>query len=227
MFQLKKIAILTPVFLLLLISSGSVANAQASQATDKATNPVKLVNAESDQLRTRAQSKIEERVSEDKKNYPKVLSALERQRIVGRCKPAQNVIVAYTKKVDNFETSRKKVYGNVTDRLNSLANKLTEMGYTEEALVVQAKQLEFQQKVDEVYASIDDFQQALVDLGEVNCTENPDAFQAVLDTSRSYRVAINEKTKAVREYYSQDLVKALSEIKSKLATAPAPTKEEN
>ncbi|MDQ3093707.1 MAG: hypothetical protein M3Q70_00835 [bacterium] len=227
MLLIKKIAILTPVFLLLLVSSGSAVSAQANQATNKAANTAKLANAESDQMRTRAQSNIEERVSEDKKKYPKVLSASDRQRIVSRCKPAQNVIAAYTKKVDNFETSRIKVYGNIIDRLNSLASKLTEMGNADDVLVVQAKQLEFQQKVDEVYASIDDFQQALSDLGEVNCTENPDAFQAVLDASRSYRVAINEKTKAVREYYSQDLVKALSEIKSKLAAVPAPKKEDN
>lgn len=178
------------------------------------------------ELRKRSQEKLEERVANDKSRLGNRLSAADETRIKGKCKAAQNLISAYSKKVDNFETSRQGVYTKITDRLTTLSQKLETAGRTDDVASIQTHKDALQAKIDEVYAAIDDFQVALSDMSEIDCTADPTAFQAVLESARSYRATVNEKTKAVREYYAQTLVKALAVIKNNLATSKPDTSGE-
>lgn len=213
MFKMKKL-VLASLLLATLLSVPVTVNAMS----EASTNQDNRKESSTESLRKRAQAKIDERVEQDKKKLSQKLNSNQEQRIKSKCKPAQELVANYTKRVDEFEKKRQEKYGKVSEKLDSLATKLAAAGRTEDATKVQEVKTGFESKVAEVYAAIDDFQQTLSDLSSVDCATDPTAFQAVLEAAREYRSTVNEKTKAVKTYYADTLVSTLSGVKTRLST---------
>lgn len=149
-----------------------------------------------------------------KKSLKEALTAAAKARIIERCVAAQ--VMVKTKVTNNAATTtaRTNAYDAIVKSLQSVvtAGKAKNIDVSEleaEITAMQAKIVTFQ-------TANTAFQQALTDVGALDCKTDPTAFKAALETARTDQVAVFTSAKDIRTYLNDTVKATLQALKTKL-----------
>lgn len=159
---------------------------------------------------------LEQRIQKYKTQLQTKLNNAEKLRVTSRCKASQGKVSSIKGRITGLETSRQQVYANLTSRLTDLSSKLKAKGLDTAALDSQIAELQI--KVDTFNTDLAKYKEAVGDLAEMNCTTDPDAFKASLETARTLRAQVVKDGQAIKSYLSDTIKPTLVGLRKQLET---------
>jgi hypothetical protein len=157
---------------------------------------------------------LEERIAERKAKLEEKLTALQEARLKNRCKSAQGKINQVENRINGIKTSRGKIYGNLTDRLKKLVEKLKLADVDTTKLESQITELET--KITAFNTAVTDYETAVSDLVAMDCEADPEAFKASLEEARTLRETVVTAAKDIRMYVKETIKPTLQTIRKEL-----------
>lgn len=191
-----------------LLAFGSVAAHEGDDTTtqtDTSTNEVKTGNEG---------LTLQERLDKYKAAVQKRLDNAEKARLKLRCKASQGHVSSLEGRIKGLETSRQHVYENTTSRLTSLSDKLKAKGVDTTEYDTQIAELKT--KIETFNTDLAKYHEAVSDLSQMDCTADPDAFKAALETARTLRSQVVDDGQAIRDYLSNTIKPTLKAIRQQL-----------
>lgn len=198
-------AFLVPVSAVAVTGQSSGSSTDSSQGSDEAKD-VSEVQEEFD--------KREDRVNEFKKRFKIRLTLLETKRIQLKCKGAQSVVGKLQQKFGSKAKPRTEAYANLQERLDSLIIKLQTHEVDTSKLEEQITELKT--KIEKFTNDLETYKQAIVDLKDVACKDDPAGFQAALEAARVAHDALKDDIKAIRTYLVGTIRPTLQSIKQQM-----------
>lgn len=220
--QLHKLGglVLIILFLVLAILLPQPASAQNNdQKVDDATDTEIAHQDSVPEESLTAEQKAErraERLLKNKAALKEKLDSAEEKRIIAKCKNAQKLLASHQKRFDTLQTNRTKVYEDVSDRLDTIVERLDAAGID----ITELKSL-----VEEYDTMVHDFSElttahsaSVGDLGELDCTSDPEAFKATLEAARAEWKTMHEVAKSIRTYLIETIKPELLAAKDSLVS---------
>lgn len=194
------IAVLTPL--------GTVYAVDDASTTTTTENEVKTESTET------AEDKVarEKRLKEKKDALKAKLTATQEKRLKERCAGSQGTLRSFTAKVKGIQTSREKVYSNLVNRLTTLQTKLKAQNVDTAELDAEITALNT--KIEAYKVDLAAYQQTLADLAAMNCTEDPAAFKASLESARTALQKVHQDAKDIRAYVKDTIKPTLEKLKA-------------
>jgi chromosome segregation ATPase len=197
----------------LLIVSAAVAqgnNPNRSSRQQAQTDTVQTSQEDGGETRERRLEKLKERL-ERRPTFARQM------RIKDRCQTAQQGrIRSLSGRIQGLETSRNQVYSNLLNRLNSLSNKLQDKGLDTTELNVQIAEL--QTRIETFQDDLTEYKQLVSDLAEVDCQDDPVAFQAALEAAREARKKTAVSAAAIRAYLTDTIKPTMAGLREQLVS---------
>jgi hypothetical protein len=172
-----------------------------------------------------AKAKRKARLDKAKLDFKVKLTAVASARIKERCVNAQSQVAKLNDKFGNSVTKRTKAYEALQSRLDKLVTKLKEKGVDTATLEQQITELDT--KITTYNTDLDAYKQSLVDLKEVDCKTDPDAFKAALEASRAAHVKIVEDVTGIRTFLKDTIKPTLKEILTSLEKSETDSESDN
>lgn len=154
------------------------------------------------------------RLETDKKNLKETVTTEIKTRIIARCVSAQGVVKTKTTHNGTSSTARENTYGEIISDLQSVVTTASEKGADVTAL--QANIAALQAKIVNFKTTNATFQQALNDLGQMDCKTDPVAFRAALEVARVDQIAVSTNAKEIRTYLNDTVKVTLQALKDTL-----------
>lgn len=176
------------------------------------TNPDAPVSNTNDV--TTQQTTLEERIAKRKAALTERLTAAKQSRISQRCVAAQGKIRSHEARVNGVATARQNAYGVVITKLTELVPKLQEKGVDVSALEAQISVLK--EKISAFQADLTEYKQAIADLAALDCTADPEAFQASLEATRKLRVDLVTSSVEIKMHVQEVIKPILVSIRDSL-----------
>lgn len=199
---------LSPVMVLAQSGTDSRTETTTTESSDESTAPVTAEEA------AKKLADMKKRLEERKTALKTKLDEVSKKRITNKCKASQNLVKGAETSAKAISANRSKAYTKIAEKVQSLIDKLKANGNdtTElEAALAVAKQ-----KSDTLASAMETYEQTLADLREMDCTSDPVAFQATLDTARTQREAIKVAANDLRVYISTTLKEAIRKLRTEI-----------
>lgn len=179
----------------------------SEQASESSQAVTELTDQQKKELSTRVQNR---------KSQLKVkLSTVQQKRLKDRCKSAQGLIRNANGKAKSVETSRGKMHTKLIDRLKELSINLKTQSIDTADLDATITDLEA--KIATFNTDQATYQQAVSDLANIDdCTSDPAAFQASLESARVALKQVHEDAVAIRSYVKDTIKPTLNTIREQL-----------
>jgi len=190
-------------------------NEQTTQSTTQSTDGDKTDKTNKSEKTAEEKAKLHDRLEKRKSDAKLRLTTAQQKRFQTRCKGAQTLLRNVDKHNGTIKTNRHKLHTNLVDRLNKLETKLAAKGVDTAALKAQIAEL--QAKITTFDTDFDAYKQAVADLAEIDdCTSDPTAFKASLDTARTALQKVKDDAAAIRTYVKDTVKPTLSLIREEL-----------
>lgn len=192
-------------------SSNSNSSSQSQSSEDKHT----LTEAEKTELKARL---------EKQKTELKIkLGTAEIALIKSKCTPNQTAISTLNTRVSTNVPTRTKAYESLSSHLNTLLGKLDAKNVDTTELKTELTTL--QAKITTFNTDLTAYKQALSDAKNVDCTTDPAAFKAALQTARTARDKVVKDAADIKSYVSGTIKPTLQKIRSQLGGQQSSSKE--
>lgn len=159
-------------------------------------------------------AKLKERLQERKDKITAKLTEAKKNAIKSRCKSAQGLLTSAKARINGVETSRNKIYDNLTNRLTKISGLLEEKGIDVSELDSQIETLKTM--IADIKTDIESYKQAVADAAEMTCTDDPEAFRASLDEAKEMRKDIYASSAEIRTYLKETIKTTLKSLRSEL-----------
>lgn len=159
--------------------------------------------------------KMRERLQQRKENQQVRISFARRNRIIGNCKSAQGKIKSLEGRINGIETSRTQIYEKLQNLLRSVSEKTVAAGGDATALNQQLEQLDG--LIETLYSELEVYKQAVTDLAEMECTDDPEAFEATLQSARLSAGTTKQAAVNTRTHINDQIKPALKAIRQSLS----------
>lgn len=151
------------------------------------------------------------------------LSDAQQRRLSGRCESAQGKVASLRSRINNAIANRKKVYQEVGEKLDVLLARLqkAEMDTT----TLETAREDMRVDLISLTESLDSYDTVLADLEAMDCTADPESFQAALKSARDMQAALRAQAQEFRQFATTQLKSILQDIRTQLAakTETTPT----
>lgn len=185
----------------------------STQTPDKKTLSNDKVVAQANN--TEAALTLQQRIDKRKTELKTRLTFLEQKNITTKCKASQQGHVAPLKgRITGIETSRTQVHRELLDRLTKFSEKLKAAGGDTSKL--DANIAELQTKIDTFNTDLAAYKQAVSDLSELDCIQDPTGFKASLEAARAAREKVSQDSQAIRTYVKETVKPTLSQIRQQI-----------
>ncbi len=159
-------------------------------------------------------AEFKKRLEDNKAALKTKLDEKTKKIIIAKCKPAQIAVKGLTTSANAISTNRSRAYVKVSDRIQTLIDKVKLQGIDTTAL--EAANALAKQKATTLAASMATYEQTLSDLGEMDCVTDPTAFQATLILARTQREAVKTQAKDLQTYINTTLKDAIKAVRAQL-----------
>ena len=149
-----------------------------------------------------------------KKGLKETLTETVKTRIAGRCVAAQAILKA---KIDNnlkTTSARTIAYEKIVNDLQKVVTAATAKDV--DTTDLEANITVLQTKIAAFKTANTTFQQALTDVGALDCKTDPTAFKAALNTARVNQAAVLTSAKDIRTYVKDTVKVTLQALKTEL-----------
>jgi hypothetical protein len=157
---------------------------------------------------------VQTRVEKRKADLKVKLTATEKLNLQNKCKASQGLVSAVKGRAKGIETSRSKVFANITTHLTDLSTKLKNRNADTKALDADIATL--QTKITTFTTDLATYKQAVSDLANMDCKTDPDGFKASLLAARTALEAVNKDSQAVRSFVKDTIKPELKTIRASL-----------
>lgn len=157
---------------------------------------------------------LEERLAERKAKIQAKLDRAQETRLKGRCRAAQVILKSYGERLGRLDERRTAAHDTVVAKLNDIVTRVGDQADTTE-LKTSIETL--QDKIDDFETTLDEYRQAVDDLAAMECTEDPEAFKATLETVRTQRKDLLADAKDIRKFVIETIKPQLKELRTELA----------
>ena len=154
------------------------------------------------------------RVDSYKKEMKEALTATAKVRIVERCTGAQAVVKTKVNNNGTSTTARTAAYDLIVSKLQEVVTAASAEGANVTDL--QANIAALQAKIVAFKSANATYQQALTDVGALDCKTDPVAFKAALEAARTDQVAVLASAKGIRSYVNDTVKVTLKALETKL-----------
>lgn len=187
-----------------------------TNTTRTTSTEVKTTNqtAQATTLSDADKQKLLQRLTERKTNLKTKLTNAQKVRLQTKCKAAQGLMAPIKSKVTGYEQGRGEVYSKVVTRLKDVSIKVKAKGISTTELDAAITTLEG--KVTTFNTDIAIYKQAVSDLTDMECTTDPEAFQASLQEARSALEKVKSDATDIRSYVKDTIKPILLTIKGQL-----------
>lgn len=159
-------------------------------------------------------AKLKERLQERKDEIHTKLTEYKKNRLKSRCKNAQGKLTSANARIKGVETSRKQVHENLLNRLTKLSGQLKDKGLDVTELNSQIETLKGM--IADIELEISDYKQAVSDVVEMTCADDPEAFRASLDVAKEKLKAIKASSAEIRAYLKDTIKVTLKALRAQL-----------
>ncbi len=180
----------------------------ATTSTTTSTTEKKVENPDE---KLTIQQRLEKRKTE---MNIKQLPNAEKLKITSKCKASQGVISSVKGRVTGIITSRDNTYGELTERLTKLNDKLKSQGA--DTTQLQAQITVLTAKIETFHNDLDTYQLAVSDLSTMDCTADPAAFKASLESARKARDKVRADANDIRIYVKDTIKPTLQAVRKQL-----------
>lgn len=157
---------------------------------------------------------VKQHIEQEKAQLKLKLTALEQQKILTKCVPAQAIIKGQTNHVEQGAPNRTKAYQELVDHINQLIDKLKAAKVDTTTLAQEVSTLKT--KIATYQSALTDYKQALVDTQSVDCKTDPTGFKAALETARIKQQAVSAAVLDIRTYVTNTIKPTLVQIRTQL-----------
>lgn len=154
------------------------------------------------------------RLQERKSKLKTTVTSTEKLRIQSRCKNSQGKLSSLDGRIKGIQTSREAAYSKITTKLTDLQTKLKAKGVDTAQLDTQIAELN--KKIDQYKTDLATYKQAVTDLSAMDCSADPTAFKASLETARAALLTVRQDAVAIKSYVTQTIRPTLQQIKAQL-----------
>lgn len=166
------------------------------------------------QAQTQTDSAQAKRVAAYKAALGRKISNAELARVKLRCAVAQGNSKGLATRLAAVQKNRIAAYDAILKNLNNLVTKLDNQAYETTALKENIATL--QAKVDSFKANMKSYYQAVNDMANVDCANDPAAFVAALQAARKDHEAVQPQLADIRAYITNTIKPTLKQIRSQL-----------
>ncbi|MCW1907861.1 MAG: hypothetical protein KIH63_000790 [Candidatus Saccharibacteria bacterium] len=166
---------------------------------------------------------LRERLEKKKAELSIKLGEAEKQRITSRCSSAQGKVKSLSENVSGRGTVRQQAYAKLVEKLEALVPKLQAKGVDTATLETQISSLK--EKIAKFDADLSLYRDSITDLKEVDCTTDPEAFQAALQAARTLRDALVDDALDIRTYVNNTIKETIKSIRQQLSAQESTTSE--
>lgn len=188
---------------------------QTVEAVEPTTQPVVDETTASNGNGQGAEKRAE-RVQNYKERLAEKLTFAEERKIKGSCKGAQTVVLRLSENAGQVKQIRENAYGSISEKLERLVGKLDAAGVDSSTLSDALASMEAE--VDIFLATMTDYETILIDLGEMDCETDPEAFKAALSAAKQQRVTLVSSSQGLRNYFNESIKPILQQIRAELTT---------
>ena len=149
-----------------------------------------------------------------KKELKEVLTAATKIRITERCTAAQGVLKGRVTNNGKSTIARAAAYDSIVSKLQEVVTAASAEGANVTDL--QANIAALQAKIVAFKTANATYQQALTDVGALDCKTDPVAFKAALEAARTDQAAVLTSAKDIRSYVNDTVKVTLKTLKTKL-----------
>lgn len=169
------------------------------------SQPITIQEDELSQVKTREVLKdsIKERIAQLKEDRAIKLEAKREEIIVKKCENAQTRIAGLLERVGISSVRRIATYVTFGEKLTGFVTKLEEAGV--DVTDLNATLAIYDGMVTDLDAQFDEYSQLLSDLSGMDCTTDPQGFQAGLDSARDIVSNSKNAVKAVHDYLRSEV----------------------
>ena len=154
------------------------------------------------------------RIEEYKQKKIEKLAETQAKRVASRCKSAQGKITSLRSRISSTNENRRSVYRVMGEKLDKLVERLVKAGIDTTKLDTAREDIQADLKV--LNASMESYNTVLVDIEEMKCQEDPEAFQAALEEARVLLKTLREQAQEFRRFSTNELRTILQELKIQL-----------
>ncbi len=192
------------------------AQEDSAQSTEEVTPTTVPSDGETDNATQGQEEKRAERLQNYKDRLAERLTIAEERKIKGACKGAQNVVLRLSENASQVKQIRQNAYSSISDKLERLAVKLEVAGVDTSTLNDAINSMDAE--VDIFLATMTDYETILVDLSNLDCESDPQAFKAALSAAKQQRVTLVSSSQGLRNYFNNSIKPILQQIKQELST---------
>ncbi len=202
---------------MLLMPVASVSHAQGEDEPEEVETSTESTTVETERSPEERAAELEARKEERRSRIEAEVSETKEQRVAGRCNGAQQKLAKALSRSETVETNRTDAYAKISEKLNTLVNRLIAAEVDTALLEEQIE--EYDTLVNEFFILLDSYQQALTDATEVDCEEDTEGFLLALEDARATLDDLKAKSKAIRSQVRDTIVATLNDIKDSLSNA--------
>jgi SepF-like predicted cell division protein (DUF552 family) len=183
------------------------------------------ISAKKTALNEEKRIEIEARIARIKEKRDLKLETKRENILVRKCTSAQAKIASFMGKVGAAKNRRENVYSNFSVKLGEIVTRLSTDGVDVGAL---AKLLTtYDAMASDLSTNIADLLVVLDDLTVVDCTEDPEGFQAVLEEARESVKAIKGDVSALHSFLKNEIKQAFKQVINDLKVSNSEESDEN
>ena len=160
------------------------------------------------------------RVEKEKTDLKIKLSTADQERIKTKCKTSQGVVKTEGENVGSRAPGRTKAYEETLTKLNALVVKLKAKNV--DVTELQAEITALQAKITTFQTDLTAYRVTLTDLKSVDCTTDPTAFKAALETARTALNKVILDATAIKTYAKDTIKPRLQKIRATLEASEKP-----
>lgn len=156
----------------------------------------------------------EKRIAERKVKYKDRYTKTQLQRTQARCAAAQQKVGTIKTRIVAVEKTRSERYATLVERLESAGQKLKVYGM--DTIQYDSYVNELKTKVATVQQAFTEYNTALGDASEIECSGNAESFLASLEEARTIQQLLRKQSSEIRLYLNQTIKPALSTMQQNL-----------
>lgn len=212
---LRLLLTITVIAPILAISTTTLLTAKAAVQQTSNNTTSSNSEAETENSTSNEDKDMSDRIAKRKAEFKEKLTTLQQTRIKNRCKQAQTGgIKSLSGRIKGIETSRNQVYSHLTDRLDKLVDKLKAKGV--DTTKLESEIAELKTKIDTFKTDLATYKQEVGDLEGMDCSSDPTAFKASLETGRTGRQKLFQDGMDIRNYIRDTIKPTLKDIRSQI-----------
>ncbi len=199
-------ALAAPVFAFGLVNAQMGHMEVLSEQTEQTTKPEPTAEQK--------EALLKERLEKRKEDLKLKLTNAEQVKIKARCQASQGKLSSLEGRIKGIETSRDKVYGNISNKLAGLVAKLKE--HEVDTADLEAQITALNELINSYKTDLEDYKQVVADLADMDCATDPTAYKASLESARSLRTKVHKDAADIRKFINDSIKPALAKVRDEV-----------